>query len=92
MAAPLRLNDREEKALIRIKEGLRLGTKSATVKYVILNYDDLNERYLAEKEAKNRALDECNLLKQKLSTFLNSFNELNTYFNPPKKSTISNKR
>jgi len=76
----LRLNQNEEKALLRIKEGLRLGTKSAAVKYVIMNYDGLNERYLAEKTAKNKAEAERDILKQRLSTFLNAFNELNSMF------------
>ena len=83
-SSPLRLNSKEEKALNRLKEGLRLKTKSATVRFVITNYDDLNERYLAEKEAKNKVLDECNLLKQKLTVFLSAFNELNSYIKPSK--------
>ena len=72
----LRLNSVEISALEALKRDLKEQTDSRTIRFVLMNYGELNRRYLAEKKEKAVLAEQLRTLKGRVTMFFDTFNDL----------------
>lgn len=72
----LRISEAESEKLERLKKVVGVNTYTGVIKYLISQYEDLNVRYLNEREANVRLKKENQSLQLKINTFLDAFNNL----------------
>ncbi|ADY38217.1 hypothetical protein Bacsa_3696 (plasmid) [Phocaeicola salanitronis DSM 18170] len=72
----LRISEAESEKLERLKKVVGVNTYTGVIKCLISQYEDLNVRYLNEREANVRLKKENQSLQLKINTFLDAFNNL----------------
>lgn len=77
----LRLGAEECEALGKIKRLTGCNTDSGAIKHVIRSYEELNNRYYSEIEKNHCLSKKLGELSMKVSSFINSFSELNDFIN-----------
>ncbi len=81
----LRLEEQEDEAMVILKELTGENTDTGAIKNCIRNYNELNNRYMAEKAKKNHVDNLYQELKQKVELYFSTSEEIKKILKDGKK-------
>lgn len=85
MAGTLRLTEEEKRKVEALKKLTGQKTDSGVIKEVINHYEELQKRYLIEISKREKAENQFSELKQKVSIYISTFQEIKNMINDGKK-------